>query len=141
MRIGQVAARTDVSIQTLRYYERRGLLPAPSRLSSGYRRYSPDAVHRVLFIRRAQDLGFTLQEIGDLLGLWADSAKSCVAVEERARVTLDRIEGKIRDLQRMSRALAQYVTACRDRQLLDECPLLSVLGGNNETKRAKLSPH
>ena len=128
MRIGEVAAQTDVSIQTLRYYERRGLLPAPYRQISGYRRYNPDALQRVRFIRRAQDLGFTLQEIGDLLSLWADSARSCGAVEKRAIVTLDRIDEKIRDLKGMRRALAHYVTACHDRHSLEGCPLLAALG-------------
>ena len=80
------------------------------------------------FIRRAQEIGFTLQEIGDLLGFWADSATSCGRVEKRAAATLERIDGKIRDLERMRGALAHYVTACRDRHSLDICPLLAVLG-------------
>lgn len=135
MRIGEVAARTDVTIQTLRYYERIGLLPTASRQSSGYRRYDPDAVRRVRFIRSAQDLGFTLQEIGDLLGLWAQTGRSCGAVEKRASNTLERIDSKIRDLKRMRSALARYMTACRERHALEECPLLAVLGGEDETKQ------
>lgn len=78
MRIGEVAARTDVTIETLRYYERIGLLPAASRQPSGYRRYDGDALMRVRFIRSAQDLGFTLQEIGGLLGFWSQTGRSCV---------------------------------------------------------------
>lgn len=88
MRIGELAAEAGVNIQTLRYYERRGLLSFPERLASGYRIYDTDAVRRVRFIRRAQELGFTLQEIGDLLMLWSDSAQSCQAVEGRARAAL-----------------------------------------------------
>jgi Hg(II)-responsive transcriptional regulator len=129
MRIGEVAAEARVGVQTLRYYERRGLLPRPRRQSSGQRTYEAGAVQRVRFIKRAQDLGFTLDEIDALLGLWADSAKSCQAVENRAAETLERINAKIRDLRQMQRALAQYVTACRDRHALDECPLLEALGG------------
>ena len=132
MMIGEVAAQTHVSIQTLRYYERRGLLPAAPRQRSGYRIYNPDALRRVRFIRRAQDLGFTLQEISDLLSLWADSAKSCGAVEKRATLALARIDRKASDLKRMRRALARYVTACRDRHSLGECPLLAVLGANDD---------
>lgn len=136
MRIGEVAARTDVSIQTLRYYERIGLLPAPPRQTSGYRQYNPDALRRVHFIRRAQDLGFTLQEISDLLCFWPESARSCGAVEKRATLALARIDRKVRDLKRMRRALAQYVTACHDRPSLEECPLLNVLGADDDIRHA-----
>lgn len=129
MRIGNLAAQAHVNIQTLRYYERRGLLSAPERLASGYRVYGPDALQRVRFVKRAQELGFTLQEIGDLLMLRKDSARSCRAVEERARDALERIEKKIADLRRMRRGLSLYVAACEQQPALDECPLLRVLGG------------
>jgi MerR family copper efflux transcriptional regulator len=132
MRIGEVAAEAGVGIQTLRYYERRGLLPAPTRQLSGYRRYDSDIIQRIRFIRRAQDLGFTLQEISDLLTLWTDSARSCGIVEHRAAETLDRIEGKIRDLERMRGALSTYVSACRNRKF-ETCPLLAALGGDEDS--------
>ena len=132
MRIGELATHACVHIQTLRYYERRGLLLAPARLASGYRVYGPEALQRVRFVKRAQELGFTLQEIGDLLKLWKESAKSCRAVELRARDTLGRIEKKIADLKRMRRGLGRYVAACEMRPSLDECPLLKVLGGPEE---------
>ena len=132
MRIGEVAAEAGVGIQTLRYYERRGLLLPPTRQLSGYRRYDSDVIQRVRFIRRAQDLGFTLQEIADLLTLWSDSGRSCGMVESRAAATLVRIEDKIHDLERMRSALASYVTACRDRQSFDSCPLLAALGRDRE---------
>jgi DNA-binding transcriptional MerR regulator len=109
MRIGQLAAEANVNIQTLRYYERRGLLSPPERLASRYRVYSQSAVQRVRFIRRAQELGFTLQEIGDLLTLWSDSARSCEAVERRG--------------------LGRYVAECQHRPGLEGCPLLAALGG------------
>lgn len=129
MRIGEVAAETSVGVQTLRYYERRGLLPPAERQRSGQRTYGPDAVRRVRFIRRAQDLGFTLEEIDGLLELWPASEKSCHEVETRAAATLRRIDGKIRDLERMRGALAEYVSACNDRKSLDGCPILGALGG------------
>ena len=135
MRIGEVAAKANVTIQTLRYYERIGLLPATARQPSGYRRYDRDALRRVRFIRSAQDLGFTLEEIGALLGLWAQTGRSCGAVEKRATKALKRIDLKIRDLRRMRTALAQYVNACRNRDSLEECPLLAVLGGEPERKQ------
>ncbi|MGH7533759.1 MAG: MerR family DNA-binding protein [Gemmatimonadales bacterium] len=129
MRIGEVAKEADVGVQTLRYYERRGLLAAPDRQVSGQRTYVPTVVQRVRFIKRAQDLGFTLDEIAGLLALWPDSVKSCRQVERRAVSTLERIQTKIDDLERMRDALAQYVTACQQRRSLDDCPILRALGG------------
>lgn len=133
MRISEAAAEAHVNIQTVRYYERRGLIPAPRRQPSGYRRYEVQEVQRIRFIRRAQVLGFTLAEIGDLLALWPHSGKSCAQVEGRARVTLQRIDGKIKDLRTMRTALASYVTVCESRRSLERCPLLHALGGAEES--------
>jgi MerR family copper efflux transcriptional regulator len=141
MRIGELAARADVNIDTIRYYERRGLLEPPERLASGYRTYGTGAVQRVSFIRRAQAVGFTLHEIEDLLALWNDSADSCKAVEERARVARERIDTNIRDLTRMRRALDQYVAACQHRPALDACPLLQELGGSEQRRGNHQEPH
>lgn len=135
MRIGEVAVAAEVGVQTLRYYERRGLLPAPHRQASGYRTYAGAAVQRVRFIRRAQELGFTLEEVSDLLSLWPDSAKSCDAVQRRASATLERIDVKMRDLKRMRGALGRYLTACRDRSSLDGCPLLAALGDDRSSSK------
>jgi Hg(II)-responsive transcriptional regulator len=135
VRIGELASQTNVAIETLRYYEKRGLLQEPDRSPAGYRAYSPDTVRRVRFIRRAQELGFTLQEIADLLTFWEDSATSCGRVEARATATLGRIDQKIRDLEHMRSALAQYVTACRTREALSECPLLASLAWAQESTR------
>ena len=99
MRIGEVATQSAVGVQTLRYYERRGLLPAPRRQPSGYRSYSEGTVQRVRFIRRAQELGFTLEDINDLLSLWPDSTVSCDAVQLRATIALERIDSKMQDLK------------------------------------------
>lgn len=127
MRIGELAVRAGVKPETLRYYERRGLLDA-GRRPSGFREYEAEALRRVRFIKRAQGLGFTLDEIRDLLGLWAHSSKSCNAVQRRASATLTRIDEKIADLRRMSGALSKYVDACRSRSALERCPLLAELG-------------
>lgn len=128
MRIGELAAEAGVNVQTLRYYERRGLLDIAPRTPSGFREYADNALRQVRFIRRAQHLGFTLEEIRDLLALWTDASQSCLAVERRASATLERIEGKIADLRQMSEALAKYVSACRNRTSLARCPLLEALG-------------
>ena len=127
MRIGEVAAGAAVNIQTLRYYERVGLLPKPARGTSGYRAYGGDAVRRVRFIKRAQELGFTLAEIADLLAFREEAARSCDRVEARASATVERISEKIHDLERMRTALSRYVNACRSREPLAECPLLGAL--------------
>lgn len=129
MRIGEIAGVSNVSVQTIRYYERLGILSAPDRAPSGRRRYTGDAITRLRFIRRAQHLGFTLEEIRALLSLRRDSTRSCDSVERKARQTLIRIESRLDDLQRMRRALAKYVAACRSRRPLGECPLLAALGG------------
>lgn len=135
VRIGELASQTNVGIDTLRYYERRGLLQEPERSPGGYRAYRAETVRRVRFIRRAQELGFTLQEIADLLTFWEDSATSCGKVEARATSTLERINEKIRDLEHMRSALSQYVSACRTREALSECPLLASLAWAEEPTR------
>ena len=128
MRIGALAAEAGVSVQTLRYYERRGLLETPHRSTAGFREYVNDSARRVRFIRKAQSIGFTLEEIRGLLGLWPDSAKACRAVEKRATITLSRIDAQVMDLRRMRRALSRYVSACRHGAALQQCPLLEGLG-------------
>ena len=133
MRIGELAEHAGVNVQTLRYYERRGLLAAPSRSRAGFRHYEQESLQRIRFIRRAQDLGFTLEEIRDLLNLWHQSTTACGAVEMRATTTLARIDQKIADLHRMRAALAQYTAACRMHRSVDGCPLLTSLGGESET--------
>lgn len=129
MRIGQLAKESGVTVPTLRFYEQRGLLAKPRRLASGYREYANDTVATVRFVRRAQHLGFTLEEVRDLLRYWSDSSRSCGAVEKRARETLQRIDAKMAGLEQMREALTQYVTACRTRTTMQDCPLLSSLGG------------
>lgn len=134
MQIGEVARKANVSIQTLRYYERLGLLNAPKRKPSGYRKYDAREIQRVRFIKRAQDLGFALAEISDLLTLWKDASHSCALVERRASSTLERINTKIQDLETMRAALEKYVMICRTGQSLDECPLLRALGDEGEQR-------
>ncbi|NIM49528.1 MAG: MerR family transcriptional regulator [Gemmatimonadales bacterium] len=127
MTIGQVASHAGVNIQTIRYYERRGLVPPPSRMPSGYRQYDRDTVQRLRFIKRAQELGFTLSEIQDLLALRVRHASACgrVAAKTREKITL--VDEKIRELQRMKRGLDELVTSCEARRPTGDCPILKAL--------------
>jgi MerR family mercuric resistance operon transcriptional regulator len=119
MRIGQVAAEAAVNVQTLRYYERRGLLPATARRASGYREYDPTAVSRVRFIKHAQALGFTLEDIG---GLFNETA--CDKVQARAERALARIDSKLGDLLRMREILTELTAECREKGPNADCPIL-----------------
>src|SRR5574341_1089247 len=103
--IGQVAAAGEVNVETIRYYERRGLFPASRRTPSGYRQYSEEAVSRLRFIKRAQELGFSLQEIQELLALRVRHAAACGAVERKTRQKIELVHRKIRDLERMAGTL------------------------------------
>jgi Hg(II)-responsive transcriptional regulator len=122
--IGQLADSAAVGRETVRFYERRGLLPDPGRSQSGYRRYPPDAVERLRFIRRAQGLGFTLEEIGEFLELRVDEVAACGTVEARARRKLESVGKKLAELRRMQRILRRLVEACAAREPTSDCPIL-----------------
>lgn len=124
---GELAERAGVGRETVRYYERRGLLPEPPRTEAGYRQYSPEDVRRLRFIRTAQELGFTLDEIGGLLGLRVRPDGSCEAVEARARNVLDRVERQIGELRGMKAALEALLQSCRAAEATDPCPILSAI--------------
>lgn len=129
MRIGVLARRAGVNVQTVRYYERRGLLAAAARRPSGYREYTDRSLDRLLFIRRAQELGFTLAEIEDLLTLRLRRGTTAAEVKARATTTIERIDGKLEDLQRIRRALAHLAGRCRGEEgPAGDCPLLDALG-------------
>lgn len=125
--IGQVAKNAGVNFQTIRYYERRHLIPEPPRTESGYRQYSPDDVARVKFIKRAQELGFSLKEIAELLSLKVVSNTICSDVQKQAEGKIAAIEAKIQMLQRINQTLTDLVNSCRENALTDECPILAVL--------------
>ena len=127
MTIGQVASGAGVNIQTVRYYERRGLLPKAPRTPSGYRTYDPDAVARLRFIKRAQDLGFSLQEIADLLELRVEHGAACATVEAKANEKIAMVEKKIGELERMKTVLIDLARACEDREPTSDCPILEAL--------------
>lgn len=123
----QVADAAGVNVETLRYYERRGLLRPPRRSSSGYREYTPDAVELVVFIKRAQALGFTLEEIEELLALRRPRTGRCAAVHRAAVAKIDQIEHKLRSLTAMREALQQLADACTDDVEVLVCPLIEAL--------------
>jgi MerR family copper efflux transcriptional regulator len=123
--IGKLARLADVGIDTVRYYERNGLLAPESRLASGYRRYGELELSRLRFIRKAQRLGFTLKEIGALLNL---SARRNVAQVKRAAQTkLEDVDARIADLQRVRAGLALLIEACPGHGQASECPILKAL--------------
>ncbi|HMM57285.1 MAG TPA: MerR family DNA-binding protein [Rudaea sp.] len=128
MTIGGAARRVGVGIDTIRYYEREGLLPAPRRRISGYRDYDAGAIERLRFIRRAKALGFTLDEIRELLALSADRERGVRGVKMRAEARLAEVERRIRELQGVRRGLKQLIAACPGHGKLDACPILRALG-------------
>jgi len=134
MLIGELADAAGVGVETLRFYEREGLLPEPPRSDAGYRLYEPRAVRRVRFIRRAKDLGFTLAETGELLALRVDDASSCRDVEARARRKVADIEEKMIELSSMKRALQTLIRACTANEETGECPILESLDPEGEEK-------
>jgi len=125
--IGTVAKRAGVPIDTIRYYEREGLLPEPLRRASGYRSYNESAIKRLRFIRRAKDLGFTLEEIRDLLALSSDRRGGVKAVRKRAEQRLADIEARIAELVRIRTGLQQLIEACPGHGDPEHCPILRAL--------------
>lgn len=129
MTIGELARRAGVNVQTVRYYERRGLLDEPRRRASGYREYGAATLDRLRFIRRAQELGFTLGEIAELLALRLDPGTTAAEVKARALEKIEEIERRVRDLERIRHALAHLAGKCRGgRGPAGDCPLLEALG-------------
>jgi MerR family copper efflux transcriptional regulator len=124
--IGRIAEQADVGIDTIRFYERRGLLPEPARTASGYRLYTTDTVRRLDFIRRAKDLGFTLEEIIALLGL-QDTAGSKAAVKKLTRRKLEQIDSKMQDLTRMREVLSALEHDCAGTGDVRTCPIIEAL--------------
>ena len=127
MTIGQLAKRTGLNVESIRYYERRGLIPEPRRSESGYRLYSREAIARIYFIKRAKTLGFSLSEISELLSLRVDPKSTCTTVRTRARAKIADIESKIETLQDMKRALVKLTASCQGTGPTSECPILDFL--------------
>lgn len=122
MTIGKVAREAGVPVETVRYYERIGLIPEPPRRESGYRQYAADMVLRIRFIKNAQSMGFTLKEIGELLDLRSQSDHVCDKVRIRAERKIEEIERKIQAMTRLKEILGSYVRECGSSE--DACVIL-----------------
>ena len=125
--IGKIARAAGTGVETIRFYERSGLLPKPTRTRSGYRQYSPEAVLWLRFIRHAKALGFSLDEIKELLALRVMRGKSCGEVRERAQRKIDEIDHRITALAHMKHVLEQLSAACADERPVNGCPILDAL--------------
>lgn len=124
MKIGEVSKRSGVGIETIRYYEREGLLQEPQRRPSGYRQYDESTISRLDYIRRAKELGFTLAEIRELLELSSAAHAGCNRIRQRAEAKIANIESKIRNLQNIKRSLRRIMQQCKTNSSLRDCPLV-----------------
>lgn len=125
--IGQVARQAGVGVETIRFYEREGLIEEPARRISGYRQYSEQVVKRIHFIKRAQRLGFSLKEITELLLLRVDAQTTCEEVKQRTDAKIAEVERKLVELQRMRQALLQVASLCTGQGPASACPMLDAL--------------
>jgi MerR family mercuric resistance operon transcriptional regulator len=130
--ISRLAKQSGVKVETVRYYEHLGLLKKPPRSTAGYRLYPIEAARRILFIKQAQLLGFSLKEILELLSLRVDPHTTCGDIKRRAESKLASIEEKIQSLQRMKQALMKVSASCRGRGPTSECPILEALNCNKD---------
>ena len=124
--IGELSRRTGVNIETIRYYERIKILPTPARTEGGRRVYGPNELRTLAFIRRARELGFSLDDIRTLLNLGAPGQASCADVREIAAHHLDHIRAKISDLKKLERLLAKTIAQCYGNKVPD-CPVVEIL--------------
>ncbi len=130
MTISKAAKRAGVGVETIRFYERRGLIPQPLKpASGGFRDYPQETVSRLRFIREAQELGFSLDEIAELLTLRADPKANCAQVQRRAEAKLAEVERKVERLQGIGMALERLIQACPGKGALGACSILETLEG------------
>jgi len=126
MKIGDLSRMTGTRAETIRFYEKEGLIPAPGRTGGNYRAYEQTHLNRLSFIRRSRDLGFTLDQVSVLLDLSDDRSRSCCAVDELAREQLRSVERKIEDLQALQRELARLLDQC-SQGTIAECRIIEAL--------------
>ena len=134
MTIGRVAAAAGVSVETIRYYQRRGLLEEPAKPIGGYRLYPVEMVNRICFIKRAQVLGFTLGDVAGLLRL--DNREACAITRELAAQKVALIDQKLSQLQTMRSALTKLVRQCDKKRKRSTCPIIEILQRNSEYQPA-----
>ena len=129
MMIGELAKKSGVGIETIRYYEREGLVFPIGRKRSGYRTYDGEALSKLQFIKRSKELGFSLREIGELLSLNSNKKSRCKTVKGKAQTKVAEIQAKIDDLSRMKSVLNQLIETCHSEAPSSECPILEALQG------------
>ena len=125
--IGQIAKRAGVSNDTIRLYERYGLIEEPPRADNGYRQYSSNTVDQLIFIQRAKHMGFTLKEIQELLSIHHTSTQSCGEVRKRAQQKLQQVNGKLQELKQLEKVLKKLVRDCDEHQPDELCPIFMSL--------------
>ena len=130
MNIGQAAKASGVSAKMIRHYEEVGLIPAPNRTDAGYRQYTDSEVHTLQFIRRSRDLGFSILQIGELVGLWQDRKRPSRQVKALAEAHIKELEAKAQELLEM-KATLQHLAHCCHGDDRPECPILEKLGHKN----------
>lgn len=130
--IGKVAKQSGLGVETIRFYERRGLLDPPPRNDSGYRQYPVETITKLHFIKRAKTLGFSLKEIGELFNLRQNHNATCGDVRLQAQAKIKNIEEKIHDLNKMKEALAELTCKCQGQGPIRDCPILSALDPQGE---------
>ena len=138
--IGKVARLTEVGIETIRFYEREGLIADPPRKESGYRQYGPETVSRLRFIHRARELGFSLKEIRELLFLRLDPGSTCDSILDRAEEKIREVEERIQTLQQMKKALKALAKACPGEGPVAKCPIIGVTDDFYEAVHDRAKP-
>lgn len=133
--IGKLARAAEVGVETIRFYERKGLIEQPPRPKEGARRYTPQSVDRVAFIQQAQELGFTLAEIKELLALRLDPRTSCAEVKAKAEEKIKDIEAKVTRLRRMRGALVEITKSCSGAGPTSDCPILDYMAEPRPRRR------
>lgn len=136
MNIGEAAAASGVSAKMIRYYESVGLIPAPARTEAGYRVYAEQEVHLLRFVRRARDLGFSVESIGRLLALWQDRSRASADVKRLALAHVEELERKARELQEMAATLKHLAATCHG-DARPDCPIIAGLAEPGEPAPAR----
>ncbi len=139
-RIGELARLAGVPVDTIRYYERTGLIPPPPRTAAGYRRYSSEVLARLQMVRRAKTLGFSLSEIGELLHLFDNRDTPCRHLHCRAVGKLEELEGRIDELHRIKRELQVMIENCHPATPINQCPVLNAIVPIGEIATLLTSP-
>jgi MerR family transcriptional regulator, copper efflux regulator len=132
LKIGELAKRTEVNIETIRYYERENLLPKPPRTGSGYRAFPPEAIERIKFIKKTQELGFSLREIKELLELRVAPNSTGADIRQRVDEKIGDIEEKIKTLRAMKKELAKLRATCDGTSSIGDCPILKTLNSERD---------